>query len=591
MPYTLLAILLTLALCAPSVRAQSENSQQQQPDAGAELALARLALVNDLQALDADAAKLESPLARASAKASIADAAWALDGEWARKLLREAIELLLPPEDERKRSREREVGAGLKPPTAERMARSSVRRRVFDVANRDRAFAEELSARLASEMGKMEESELLSSLGQRAAEAGDLESAADYLLRAVEAEPTIISPSFGVRAVGAHDRAAADRLIIEYVERLRALPVSVFVQNPSSLTRIDFGFSQMLRSEAFFDTGGARAIGTASPAAYRAYFSFLLDTTTAMEQLKPGIARSFIRAHVVNQWPYINLYAPELAGQFLNLERLTRLDGTPAPKPLTETSEERGRKSYEDKVKLARKTKETIDLENAFRSALGYQDFAEARKLLDLMKEGATKKRLMEDLNVREAVHLAERGDTVGAERLARQLTSPQAILNAYPRIVRRMVKDKDAASASVMVSEAVRRLKRGELTPDEHYVPAELASMVGPLIDRSSKLPRLLSELATEVAPVNNALALEILVELVEEANRAGVSTANGNMGFNMNVFQLLAARDETNVRQAAQSLKDRLQRISALAAIYRWKAETLAESPPVSHTRRASS
>ncbi|HEV2704345.1 MAG TPA: hypothetical protein VGV59_00385 [Pyrinomonadaceae bacterium] len=586
MRYTLLAIL-TLALLAPSVRAQTENSQKP-AEAGAEASLVRLALVGDLQALEAEAAKLDNPLARASAKASIADAAWTLDGEWARRLLREAIELLLPAEEERKRARQREVGAGLTPPTASSMARGSIRRRVFDIANRDRAFAEELSAALAREMGKLEENELLSSLGQRAADAGDLESAADYILRAVEAEPTVISPALSVRAVGERDRAAADRLILQYIERLRALPVSVFVQHPSSLTRVNFALTQMLRSETFFDGDRPRNIGTASPATYRAYYLFLLNTATAMEQLKPGAARQFIRAQVIYQWPYINLYAPELAGQFLNLERTTRVEGAPAPKSLTETWEESGRKSYEEKTKLARQTKDAIDLENAFRSALGYQDFAEARKLLDLMKEGATKRRLTENLNTREALHLAERGDTAGAERLARQLMTPQAILNAYPRIIRRMVKDKDAASASVLVSEVVRRLKRGELSPDEPYVPAELASMVGPLIDRSSKLPRVLSELATEVAPVNNALALEILGELVEEANRAGVNTENGNAGFNTHVFHLLAARDETNVRQAAQSLKDRLQRISALAAIYGWKATTLAAATPASHTSR---
>ena len=69
--------------------------------AGDDKVVRKSLLLSDLQALEAKADKIAAPLSRARAQAEIADAAWPLDREWAKKLLREAYELILPPEEER----------------------------------------------------------------------------------------------------------------------------------------------------------------------------------------------------------------------------------------------------------------------------------------------------------------------------------------------------------------------------------------------------------------------------------------------------------------------------------------------------------
>jgi hypothetical protein len=83
----------------------------------AEATVERNSLFFELRALDAEAAELRKPRARARAKVEIADAAWSLDMEWAKKLLREAYELTFPEDEERDRLRRQAIGEGVRPPT------------------------------------------------------------------------------------------------------------------------------------------------------------------------------------------------------------------------------------------------------------------------------------------------------------------------------------------------------------------------------------------------------------------------------------------------------------------------------------------
>ncbi len=66
-------------LAAHSARAQTVT----QTPLDAEATVERNSLFFELRALDAEAAELRKPLARARAKVEIADAAWSLDMEWA----------------------------------------------------------------------------------------------------------------------------------------------------------------------------------------------------------------------------------------------------------------------------------------------------------------------------------------------------------------------------------------------------------------------------------------------------------------------------------------------------------------------------
>jgi hypothetical protein len=88
------------------------------------------------------------------------------------------------------------------------------------------------------------------------------------------------------------------------------------------------------------------------------------------------------------------------------------------------------------------------------------------------------------------------------------------------------------------------------------------------------------LSELGAAVEPLNGDAALEILEEVVRSANQNRIVSENGNPNFNTDVFMLLAGKDEPRVRQAAEALRDRLQRIAALAALHRGRAKSLVGS-----------
>ncbi len=101
-----------------------------------ELELKRMALIGDLQILSAEASNLDKPLARALARAEIADAAWALDPDWSKQLLREAYELTLPSDEDAAEGDKRTE-------TSAPLARSeqAVRSRVLQIAARDSALA------------------------------------------------------------------------------------------------------------------------------------------------------------------------------------------------------------------------------------------------------------------------------------------------------------------------------------------------------------------------------------------------------------------------------------------------------------------
>jgi hypothetical protein len=130
-----------LATCASHAQTVAAK-----PDGDTEAMQKRNALRFDLQALEAEALKLLPPLAQARARVEIADAAWTIDREWAKKLLREAYVLTFPEEKERERLRSQPIGARLTPPTGLDWPRTEMRERVLAVAGREKAFADELTS-------------------------------------------------------------------------------------------------------------------------------------------------------------------------------------------------------------------------------------------------------------------------------------------------------------------------------------------------------------------------------------------------------------------------------------------------------------
>lgn len=581
MPKSLLtfALLLALALCAHG-QTPSENpttNEDRAAVAAQALAQERATLLAELRTLEAEAKELLQPLDVAAAKTEVAAAAWPLERGWAKRLLRDALELTFPAEYDRPKTRKHAVGAPLKPPTPEDIARSMVRARILKVAARDPDFARELAVATARELGVVAEVSQYAQLASAAVRDDRLDEAGDLLLHAMETEPTLIEIGSVINEVAVRDRAAADRLMLRYVEQLGALPLAAFTERNHVGLRVAFSFMWMLVPDAAPEPFRAGPFPPPSREVIRAYVDFVVGTMTRIEQAHGDLTQMHFM--LVTLWPLIARHAPEMTAQFNALERASRTAGAPAPALSTfagmKASDD---KRYEERLKIARQTKDALDLEVAASAAMNRKEFDEARKLIEMVKDEQKRSQLAEQVNVRESLYLTDKGELAGAERLARQLNGTTPILRAFPPLVRRFIKNKDAGAASMLAEEAVRRLKASaeKTGGDDSFVPALLASVADSIrVFKGSRALLAMSELALAVEPVGGPTALDILDALVETANKARITSENGNPNFNADVFLKLAARDEERARAAAARLEDRLQRIVALAAVWRGKAE----------------
>jgi hypothetical protein len=539
-------ILLLLALAADNL---SKPCQSDGSDIGRE----KNWLISDLKSLEGEAAKLDKALSRASVKAEIADAAWSLDKEWAQNLLREAYELTLPGEEERNRLRSQPVGSAPKEPDETALARMRIRNRVLNIASRDSAFAGQL-AQLGKElMGKMEEAQMHSSLAAKSIVSNDLEAAGKYILSSVEAEPTQIGAGWNIYEVAARDREAADDLIIKYIERLQSIPLSA---DSAARTYLSLRFAVF--PNPYIDPKAKQA-QPAGSRAVRAYLHYVIESMAQLEQREPGSAIR-LRPALLSLWQPLQQHAPEMTARFLEMEQASRRPGEKLVLP-TVNSDEKNRLDYEERLRKAADTREKDDVVAALRNAMGRKDYTQCRRLLDFLSESDLKTSLVEEVNLRESISLAQQGEVLTSRQMAYKLNTPEAILKAYPEIIRACVDKKYSYDAITLVQEAVRKLKGAGERDD---------------------LPRIFSQLAISIAPLDSALALDVLEETVYAANRSHIDTGNGYAGFNINVFYSLVAKDENRVLDAANILKDRVRWIMAKAAILRWKAERLKDSAP---------
>jgi hypothetical protein len=575
-------LLSALILLLPSSYAGQPPTPEK--DVSNDIASQKLWLTSDLQSLEIKAAKLGTPLARASAKAEIADAAWTLDQVWAKTLLRQAYELTLPDEEEQARLRSRSIGAPPTIPSANDVARNRVRRRVLTVASRDKAFVAELTQVGAQHLGKLEEHYSYANLAIESIEAGDNEAASNYILKAIEAEPTILNAGIAIFDMAARDRKAADKLIIQYMGQLRSVPLSLSDNSASRtylfLRDIVFNNSAMYLTLLGKDIDPKyQHISPPGPDVMKAYITYMIESLGRLEQREPGSARRF-RGHLMSAWLPLKQYAPELTGAFLELERLSRRPGgdssLPTPESLKEATTERYEKQIGDSLNGNQSDALAINL------ATSKGDFDRARKMIDKLADGAQKTELIETVNSNEAISLATKGDTARAIGLAERLKRATSILQVYPVIINKCVTEKDQVCAINMTHQAMQQLRRADSAP-----PTPPVGMPAPVAATNRELDPVLlsfSKLAKAVASINETLAMELLDETVRAANASKIDTAQGRTGFEVEVFRKLAPKDENRVRQAASTLNDPLRQIVALAAIYQWKSEKLAKESKAS-------
>jgi hypothetical protein len=537
--------------------------------AGVDVAARKIELLADLKALSAEAMKLDKPLARAAAEAEIAASAWSLDREWAKVLLLEAFRRTFPPEAERRPSRP--VGAPPRLRGGVGRVRDEVRARIFSIAARDQSFARQLAQEGAGHVDLQEENTLYAELARRSLDAGNREDAINYSLRTFEIDPTQLSVSGVINDLALQDRAAADRLILRYIESLRPLPLSL---KNGSLLRVQWTLYELvLPGSIVFES--SRRVPPPGPEVMRAFAAYVVEALTRMAQAEPD-GLKFGRTLLLSAWLPLKQHAPELTPAFMELERLTRAPGQPADLP-TQTYEERSREYHEKQDREALKSDRPD--ERAIGSLITRGEFDTARKLIGKLPDGEQKDQLTERANASEALSLAEKGDIAGATRLAERLTKAISIGRVYPAVVGKCAARKDQSCVTSLVYQALKQLKSAD-----HAPPAAPAGLPAAALPTEAEIDHLLLGLGRfvkAVAPLNPALAGEVLDELVQAANRSRVDTEQGRTGFEPGVFEALARRDEPRARQSADGLKDRLRRIVALADIYKWRAAELTEMP----------
>ena len=530
----------------------------------------KMALLSEVKTLAIEIPKLDGPLARALADAEIADAAWTLDREWAKSILRQAYGLTYPTEEEQGKFQRQPPGTDPAPPTAIGRARSEVRRRILSVARRDKVFADQLIHDSSSHVSKDDRQMMYAQLARMALDEGDNDAASRSIQENMEVDPTQLVFVDLVNDLAMKDRAAADKLIIQCMANLSALQLS---DRNFNSRRADVVLTWLMFPNSFF-ADPTKRVPDPGPEAIRAYVSYVIESLTVQEQKEPGSLRR-ARTVLLSTWLFLNAYAPELKGRFMQLEALSRTPGKDASLP-TQSYEEADKERFRKKDNDALNSNEPNDL--SIGSVIAREDFETARKLISKLPEGERKTGFTEQVNTREAISLAKKGDLVGAQSLAERLTRVGSMLQIYPLIVQRYATNKDQVGASAAVHQAVQQLKNADTksaaaSTQSFGMPASFApsaSEIDPVLSALAKL-------AKAVLPVDSLLASEVVDEMVVRANGSSLDTSQGRTGVDSDVFNKLAAKDEIRARSAAENFKDRLRRIAALAAIYQWKAKEL--------------
>lgn len=526
------------------------STQAQQPES---IDPEKYSLLLNLESLNSEAAKLDAPLARATAKAEIANAVWKLKQSRAQELLSEAYDLTLPDEEERTKLRVRSMGATPTEPSEIDLARSRIRHRILQIASKDQEFATRLSKKAATELGPAEECRMYGSLVERSVQSGDAQAAVAYAQHAIDSDPTQVVAGLSIQEVATLDRELADKLLIDYIKRLRSFPLS-----RTDAARVYFTLRFGATPNPNLDPN-RRQIPPAGPEAARAYVSYVVESLTELELREPGSA-VYLRSDLLSLWPLLNQHAPDLLGQFLAIEKVSRGSDASASLPAT-SPEDKYRTNYEERLKNAYESRNQRDIAEALNHALGRSDFTEARKLIDLVSEEKVRTQYLEDVNTRESIAFARAGEITAAEAMARRLQTPLSILRAYPFILAQCAAKKNSDCVTSLSRDAVKRLKR---------------------IDDQTDLARIFGELTKSVAPLDTALAFELLDETVKAANKHHPNTDTSNIDFDPTIFATLSGTDEARAKQSASLLEDRLQRIVSLAAVVSFKQIELTSASP---------
>ena len=559
-----IALLLGLFCVSVSIVYAQKNSKNDNDEE-----LQRLTLKTDLKSLALEIPKLDGPLARALAQAEIADAAWTLDRNWAKSLLREAYQLTYLSKEEQSKIGPEPPGTPPKPPTAVSRARDEVRARILSVARREEAFVAQLLVDSSAYLTKDDRQMMYAQLTRLALEEGDYQSAVTSIQENMAIDPTQSMLVQLINDLAFKDRAAADKLILEYIASLSTVQLA---NGRLSRVRADTVLRFLIFPNSFFPDPNKK-IPLPGPEVMKAYVRHVIDTLTALEQREPGsLPRE--RSFLLTAWLPLNQYAPEFKERFMQLESLARTPGKDATLPTKsneDLDQEIFRKRQTEALNSNEPTPQSID------SAILREDFETARKLISKLPDDERKKQFTEKLNAKEAMSLIRKGELLAAQNLAEQLTAVTWILQVYPLLVEGYGKNADQVSAAATVRQAMRQLKNANTKTTSSNPQFGMPSDFAPSAAERDGALSTLGKLAKSILPMDTLLAAEIVDELVVRANASQIDTSQGRTGIDSELFRSLAGKDEVRARNAADSFKDRLRRVVALAAIYQSKAKKL--------------
>lgn len=556
-------LLLVLGLTASLVGAQTAPKVNRN-----EAAMQKTVLLSDLKTLALEIPKMDGPLARALAQAEIADAAWTLDPKWARTLLQEAYEYTYPTAEELRKVGPELPGSAPRPPTAIGRARDEVRRRVLSVARRDQTFADQLITESSASVTKDDRQMMYAQLTRMALDEGDSQSASRSIQENMAIDPTRLIFVESVNELARKDRAAADKLILQWM----ATASTTQFDGRMGRSRADVVLRFLIFPNSFFPDPN-KLTPNPGPEVMKAYVRYVIENLAALEQVEPGSLPRH-RSLLLTTWLPLNQYAPEFKERFMQLEALSRTPGKDASLPAKsnqELDQEVLRKKQTEALNSTEPNEQSID------SAILREEFDAARKLIDKLPDGARKTELTERVNSKEAISLAGKGDLLGAQNLAERLTLVGSILQVYPVIVQGHAANKDQTAASGAVHQAMRQLKTANTKPVSVSPPSGMPAELAPTASERDGTLSTLGKLAQAILPIDSLLAAEIVDDMVVRANSSQIDTTQGRTGIDSQIFKNLASKDEVRARSAAENFKDRLRRVVALAAIYQWKAKQL--------------
>lgn len=536
----------------------SDSSEQQAAEKRAaeknELNLRKETFVNDLKILNQEARNLNNSTAVATVKVGIANVSWGIDKNWSQNLLLEAFELILPDNKEREKIKQQSYESGMVEHTEEGRVQRYIRIRILSIAQRDKAFGELMREKMERELGKIEANSSKVNDTFDLIKNGKAQQATKALLEISAADPTTVRIGYLIREMAGIDRAEADKVILEYLRVLGNQPLTL----PTLKMLIqDIGFAVFPFPSYDWRK---RKIPVAGELTIRAYLAFSLNSIYQIENNTPGIAMPY-RQTILSLGLRLQQYAPDLIPTFMTLEQVTRKSNEPAFQLPSVTNAQANKDRYESLLQETYRSNRQEDVQQAFQMALGREEYDEAEKLLELIKDPDERQKHQEDFSVRKFHYYLNKGELLDAERAVLSLKKSASIVRTFPAIIKYCVSKKDNDRASSLARFAIEAINRS----NDGYKA------------------RFLTTLASSIAPVDSALSMKVLEGAIiasnqnkRDANRAFV------VGIDTSIFSALTPKHEDILRQMVPQIEDPLDRMMSLVAIYNKKVNELFPEKP---------